>query len=178
MNTIGDLHNPLTEHQLGINRRHFFGKSATGVGVAALSSLLTSEATAAVSDPKTGLSSLPHLAPKAKRVIYLFQNGAPTHTDLFDYKPRQQKMHGQPVPPEYFAGKRFSTMTKDPTGKVMLAPVEPFHQHGQSGAWVSEFMPYTASIADELCCVKSMHTEAVNHAPGVSFFMTRSFPAG
>lgn len=172
MNSIGNLSNPIAEQQLGINRRHFFGKSATGIGAAALASLLGRDGAAAVSHPKTGLPGLPHIAPKAKRVIYLFQNGAPTHTDLFDYKPRQAKMHGQAVPPEYFAGKRFSTMTKDPTGKVMLAPVEPFHQHGQSGAWVSELMPYTASMADELCFVKSMHTEAVNHAPAISFFLS------
>ena len=172
MNTIGNLSNPIAEQQLGINRRHFFGKSATGIGGAALASLLGRENAVAVSDPGTGLPDLPHFAPKAKRVIYLCQNGAPTHTDLFDYKPRQAKMHGQAVPPEYFAGKRFSTMTKDPTGKVMLAPVEPFHQHGQSGAWVSELMPYTASMADELCFVKSMHTEAVNHAPAISFFLS------
>ena len=107
-------------------------------------------------------------------MIYLFQNGAPTHCDLFDYKPKLAELHGKPVPDEYFAGKRFSTMTGDPSGKLMLAPIEPFHQHGKSGAWVSELMPYTAKIADDLCFVKSMHTEAVNHAPGITFFLTGS----
>ncbi|MGB0578868.1 MAG: DUF1501 domain-containing protein, partial [Limisphaerales bacterium] len=157
--------------RLGINRRHFFGKSATGISVAALASMLQRDGLAAEAHPKTGLPDLPHFAPKAKRVIYLFQNGAPTHTDIFDYKPRQQKMHGEPVPDEYFAGKRFSTMTKDPTGKLMLSPIEPFRQYGQSGAWLSDLMPYTATIADDLCFVKSMHTEAVNHAPAISFFL-------
>jgi hypothetical protein len=115
---------------------------------------------------------LPHFAPRAKHVIYLFQNGAPTHVDLFDYKPALEKLHGQPVPESYFAGKRFSTMTGNPQGKVLLAPVEPFAQHGQSGAWVSKFLPHTAQIVDELCFVKSLHTEAVNHAPAISFFVS------
>ncbi|MEC9091671.1 MAG: DUF1501 domain-containing protein, partial [Planctomycetota bacterium] len=117
---------------------------------------------------------LPHQKPKAKNVIYLFMNGAPTHVDLFDYKPAIYKQHGNPVPESYFKGKRFSTMTGNPSGKVLLQPVEPFKQHGNSGAWVSNFMPYTAGIADDLCFVKSMYTEQVNHAPAVTFFLTGS----
>ena len=91
---------------------------------------------------------------------------------IFDYKPEIVAQHGKPVPEDYFKGKRFSTMTGDPTGKVMLQPVEPFKQRGQSGAWVSNFLPYTAAIADDLCFVKSMHTDAVNHAPAISFFVS------
>jgi hypothetical protein len=119
-----------------------------------------------------GLPGLPHFAPKAKRVIYLFQNGAPTHVELFDYKPRLRQLHGQPVPDSYVAGRRFSTMTGSPHGKLLLAPVEPFQQHGRCGAWVSRFLPHTAGIVDDLCFVKSMHTEAVNHAPAITFFLT------
>jgi hypothetical protein len=119
-----------------------------------------------------GLSGLPHFAPKAKRVIYLFQNGAPTHVDLFDYKPKIKEMHGKPVPEEYVGGKRFSTMTGSASGKLMLAPVEPFAQHGKCGAWVSNFLPHTARVVDELCFIKSMHTEQVNHAPAISFFLS------
>jgi hypothetical protein len=164
-----------------LSRREFFGRQACGLGTAALASLLAKDMRAneqsANSPPLRGarvggLPELPHFPPKAKRVIYLFQNGAPTHVDLFDYKPRLKELHGQPVPESFFAGKRFSTMTGNPTGKVMLAPVEPFKQHGESGAWVSEFLPHTAKIADQLCFVKSMHTEAVNHAPGITFFLT------
>ena len=166
-----DAPSPLTNHQLSVNRRHFFGKMATGIGGAALSSLLARDGMAA-DDGRSGLPDVPHYPPKAKRVIYLFQNGAPTHVDLYDYKPRLKEMHGKPVPDEYFAGKRFSTMTGDPSGKVMLQPVEPFKQHGQSGAWVSALMPHVSSIADELCFVKSMHTEAVNHAPAINFFLS------
>ncbi len=118
------------------------------------------------------MPGLPHFAPRAKHVIYLFQNGAPTHVDLFDWKPKLKQMHGQPLPEEYIGGRRFSTMTGNPQGKLMLAPVEPFAQHGQSGAWVSNFLPHTAKIVDQLCFVKSMHTDAVNHAPAISFLLS------
>ena len=167
--------NPITENQLMVNRRQFFGRSAMGIGSAALGSLLARDGQAAQAGGAFGgLGTLPHFAPKAKRVIYLFMNGAPTHTDLYDYKPLQQQLHGKPVPQEYVAGKRFSTMTGNPQGKLMLAPIEPFKQHGQSGAWVSNFMPHVAKAADDICFIKSMHTEQVNHAPAVSFFLSGS----
>src|SRR4051794_3328229 len=111
---------PRLEHARHITRREFFGRAACGLGTAALASLLPGQADA------RGLPGLPHFAPKAKRVIYLFQNGAPTHCDLFDYKPELQSRHGQPVPEAYFAGRRFSTMTGNPQGKLLLSPVEPF----------------------------------------------------
>ena len=165
---------PITENQLMVNRRQFFGRSATGIGTAALASLLTKDglATPQPGGAFGGLGTLPHFAPKAKRVIYLFMNGAPTHTDLFDYKPLQKQMHGQPVPQEYVAGKRFSTMTGNPKGKLMLGPIEPFKQHGQSGAWASNFVPHMAKAADDICFIKSMNTTQVNHAPAVSFFLS------
>ena len=162
--------NPITENQLTVNRRQFFGRSAVGIGAAALGSLLARDGLGAASPG--GLGMLPHFAPKAKRVVYLFMNGAPTHTDLFDYKPLQKTMHGQPVPQEFVAGKRFSTMTGNPKGKLMLAPIEPFKQHGQSGAWVSNFLPHIAKAVDDICFIKSMHTTQVNHAPAVSFFLS------
>jgi hypothetical protein len=163
---------PLVELQRHITRRELFGRAAVGIGSAALATLLASDGHAAAASPMKGLPGLPHFAPKAKRVIYLFHNGAPTHVDLFDYKPALKEQHGKPVPESFFAGKRFSTMTGSPAGKVLLSAVEPFAQHGQSGAWVSAFLPHTAKIADKLCFVKSMHTEAVNHAPAISFFLT------
>ena len=156
-----------------INRRQFFGRTATGIGAAALGDLLQQDGLAGQADGAFGgLGSLPHFAPKAKRVIYLFMNGAPTHTDLYDYKPLQQQLHGKPVPQDFVEGKRFSTMTGNPQGKLMLAPIEPFKQHGQSGAWVSNFMPHVGKAADDICFIKSMHTEQVNHAPAISFFMS------
>ena len=165
--------NPLTESQLMINRRQFFGRTATGIGAAALGSLFQQDGLAGqTGGAYGGLGSLPHFAPKAKRVIYLFMNGAPTHTDLYDYKPLQEQLHGKPVPQDFVEGKRFSTMTGNPQGKLMLAPIEPFKQHGQSGAWVSNFMPHVGKAADDICFIKSMHTEQVNHAPAISFFMS------
>jgi hypothetical protein len=164
---------PVLEHRLAINRREFFSRGVCTIGTAALASLLARDGFASADTSAVGgLPGLPHFAPKAKRVIYLFQNGGPTHVELFDYKPRLKEMHGQPVPEAYFAGKRFSTMTGSPTGKLMLAPVEPFAQHGQSGAWVSQFMPHTAAVVDDLCFIKSLHTDAVNHAPAISFFLS------
>jgi hypothetical protein len=168
---------PFVEQRRDVTRRQFFGRTGCGVGTAALAWLLGRDGLAADTSPAPGgrvggLRGLPHFAPKARRVIYLFQNGAPTHVDLFDYKPRLQKLHGQPVPESYVAGRRFSTMTGSPQGKLLLAPVEPFKQHGRCGAWVSNFMPHTASMVDDLCFIKSMHTEAVNHAPAITFFLT------
>jgi hypothetical protein len=168
--------NPLLENQLSMTRRQFFGRSATGVGVAALASLLGRDLQAGEAKPKRfgGLPSVPHFAPKAKRAIYLFMNGGPTHVDMFDWKPKLQELHGKPVPEEYLGGKRFSTMTGDPSGKQLLAPLEKFQQYGKSGAWVSDLMPHTAKIVDELCFIKSMHTGSINHAPGISFTLSGS----
>jgi hypothetical protein len=165
-------------------RRAFLADGTRGLGTAALAYLLSRDGLAGEANPPRtagepspparfgGLAELPHFAPRAKRVIYLFQNGGPTHVELFDYKPKLAEMHGRPLPDEYISGKRFSTMTGSAHGKLMLAPVEPFAQHGQSGAWVSNFLPHTAQIVDDLCFVKSMHTEQINHAPAISFFLS------
>src|SRR5437870_2354202 len=110
------------ENRLHVTRREFFGRGARGVGTAALAWLLGREAQAANSQAVLP----PHYRPKAKHIIYLMQNGAPTHADLFDYKPKLKEMHGKPIPAEFIAGKRFSTMTGNPAGKLVLAPVEPF----------------------------------------------------
>jgi len=174
---------PLTQHNALVTRRELFGQSAVGIGTAALASLLHADRLASGgeprrSEPQGGLPGLPHFAPKAKRVIYLFMNGGPTHVDLFDYKPKLKLLHGEPIPQDYVEGKRFSTMTGDPKGKVVLAPVEPFKQRGKCGAWVSELMPHTAKGVDDLCFIKSMHTEAVNHSPGITFMLTGSEMAG
>ncbi len=165
---------PLRENHLHVTRREFFGRTACGAGTAALACLLGRDGLAGQSSSTRvgGLPGLPHHAARAKHVIYLFQNGAPTHVELFDYKPKLGQLHGKPLPDSYAAGKRFSTMTGDPKGKLILAPVEPFRQHGQSGAWVSSFLPYTAAIADDLCFIKSMHTDAVNHAPAISLLLS------
>jgi hypothetical protein len=170
---------PIRERSLHLTRRELFGRSVCGVGTAALAWLLNRDGVALgaadVAGPGNrigGLNGLPHFPARAKHVIYLFQNGAPTHVELFDYKPELSRLHGTPAPEQAVAGKRFSTMTGNPQGKLLLGPIEPFRRHGQSGAWVSALMPYTASIADELCFIKSMHTDAVNHAPAISLLLS------
>ena len=158
---------PNAEARRLLTRRAFLEETGLGLGAAALWTLLDKDlrANAAPLHPA-------HFAPKARRVIYLFQNGGPTHVELFDGKATLAAMHGRPVPGSFIAGKRFSTMTGKPDGKLLLAPVEPFQQHGQSGATISAFLPHTASIADELCFIKSMHTDAVNHAPAISLLLS------
>ena len=162
---------PIRDQQFATNRRHFFGRAATGIGGAALAGLLKQDQLLAAPASETAAGA-PHFAPRAKRVIYLFQNGAPTHVDLFDYKPELANVHATPIPDSYLKGKRFSTMTGNASGKLMLKPVEPFRQHGKSGAWVSDLMPHTAGIADDLCFIKSMHTDSVNHAPAITFLLS------
>lgn len=167
--------NPFEELQTSVTRRHFFRKSALGIGTFALGSLLNPGLLAQrlFSGPE-----LPHFAPKAKRVIYLFQNGAPSHVDLFDYKPKLRAWHGRQIPDELINGKRFSTMTGKQVNRPVLSEITNFSQHGHSGAWVSDFLPQIGSIADDLCFVKSMYTEQVNHAPAITFFLTGAEMAG
>ncbi len=158
--------NPAQEYSALQTRRQFFSKGAMGLGGAALASMLPD-----------ALGELAHYAPKAKRVIYLFQSGAPSHVELFDHKPKLREMHGQSMPAEFLQGKRFSTMTKG-SDRFVLGSISDFKQHGESGAYVSNLMPHTASIADKLCFVKSMHTTQVNHAPATTFFLTGGERAG
>jgi hypothetical protein len=162
---------PAHERALLLSRRHFFGRTATGIGTAGLASLLARDASA-VPNRVGGLPALPHFAPKAKRVIYLFQNGAPTHVDLFDYKPELTKRKGEQIPDSVVKGARFSTMTGGQAVRPCLPNITKFAQHGKSGAWVSDFLPHTAGIADECCFVKSLYTTQVNHAPAICFFLT------
>ena len=170
---------PRDENRLQSTRRQLLTSSGTGLGIAALASLMGRDGGVRASEPSTadslgGLPELPHLPPKIKNVIYLFQNGGPTHVDTFDHKPKLSDLHGQPIPSGFVDGKRFSTMTGNASGKLMLAPVEPFRPYGNSGARVSDLMPFTGKIADKVCFVKSMHTDAVNHAPAISFLLSGS----
>lgn len=176
---------PLLEGKALFTRRQFFGRSAMGVGTAALASLLGRDAFGALGGASAtaprgvpGLPELPHFAPRAKRVIYLFQNGAPSHVDLYDYKPKLREWHGRQIPDELTGGKRFSTMTGNQTARPVLGEISNFAQHGKSGAWVSDFLPKIAGIADDLCFVKSMHTESVNHAPAINYFLSGAEMAG
>ncbi len=152
-----------------INRRALLGRGTAGLGALALSSLLDEQAWAG---PAAGVRV--QFAPKARRVIYLFQSGGPSQLDLFDYKPALQAQFGVDLPPTVRMGQRITGMT---SGQKTL-PVAPslfrFAQHGQSGTWVSELLPHTAKLVDELCVIRSMHTEAINHDPAVTFCQTGS----
>jgi hypothetical protein len=167
---------PLCERELLLTRRHFFGRASTGIGVAALASLLAG--TGHASPATGGLPGLPHFRPRARRVIYLFQSGAPSQIDLFDYKPKLNDLRASELPDSVRRGQRLTGMTAT-QDRFPIAPSRfPFARHGQSGAWLSELLPYTATVADELCLVKSMHTEAINHDPAVTFFQTGAQLAG
>lgn len=158
------------EFQRAITRRQLFGRSAGGLGLAALATLLTRDAGASPAAP--ALAGLPHFAPKAKRVIYLLMSGAPSQVDLFEHKPRLEKHRGEELPESVQMGQRLTTMTAGQAQKKILPAIAPVRQYGDSGAWVSDFLPMTARIADELCFIKSMHTEAINHAPAMTMFLT------
>jgi len=170
---------PIFDPRLLINRRHFFGR--VGLGATALSALLNEESLAASGKDASatgGLPGLPHFAPKAKRVIYLFQSGAPSQLDLFDYKPQLAERHGTDLPDSIRQGQRLTGMTAT-QDHFPIAPTRfAFAQHGRSGAWLSELMPHTARMADELCFIKTMHTEAINHDPAITFFQTGAQLAG
>ncbi len=156
--------NPWFERDLRISRRQFFAAGAQGIGVAALSSLLANDGYAqGLAQPKN-----------SKKVIVLWQGGAPSQVDLFDYKPQLEKHRLEELPASLREGKRLSTMTSEQGKYPVLPAIKPFKQYGESGMWLSELLPHTGSIADDICLVKSMHTEAVNHAPGVTFFLTGS----
>src|SRR6185503_11101914 len=169
--------NPLFERDLQITRRQFFGRGATGVGVAALAGLMGNDlfgANARVQKGLPALPGLPHFAPKAKRVVVLWQGGAPSQVDLFDYKPDLMKRRLEELPESVRAGTRLSTMTASQKKYPILPAIKPFKQYGKNGLWLSEMLPHIGSIADDICVVKTMRTEAVNHAPGVTLFMTGS----
>src|SRR5260221_709458 len=172
---------PFDESGLRLTRRHFFGRSSTGIGVAALASLFGKELRAEnAPGAKThgGLPGLPHFAPKAKRVIYLFQSGGPSQMELFDYKPRLTEFQGQDLPDSVRKGQRLTGMSATQSSFPIVPSKFRFAQHGASGAWISELLPHTAKIADDLTFIKSLHTEAINHDPAVTFLQTGSQLAG
>jgi hypothetical protein len=152
-----------------ISRRQFLTHSSTGIGATALASLLASDG--------LGTSGF-HFAPKAKRVIYLFQSGGPSQMDLFDPKPRMQAMFDQDLPNSVRRGQRVTTMTSRQDRFPIAPSMFDFAQHGTSGAWLSKLLPHTARIADKICFVKSMVTDAINHDPAITFFQTGSQIAG
>ncbi len=165
------MDNEFIKNRLHVTRRHFLGKMSLGLGSVALGSLL-------IPDLFTGKEGealpvgLPHFAPKAKRIIYLFQNGAPSQLESFDYKPLLSKMKGEELPASIRMGQRLTGMTSGQKKFPLVGSHFKFQQYGNSGAWVSELFPNTAKIVDELCFIKSMHTEAINHDPALTFMQT------
>jgi Protein of unknown function (DUF1501) len=167
------------ECELLQTRRQLFGLGAKGIGLAALAGLLRQDGLAFIPDgdsnrdSKTGgLAGLPHFAPKAKRVIFLHQSGAPSQVDLFDYKAALKKLHGSELPDSVRRGQRITGMTAGQSSLPCVNSRFKFAQHGQSGAWLSELLPHTARVVDEITIIKTMHTDAINHDPALTFIQT------
>lgn len=152
-----------------INRRAFLGKASAGVGAMALTALLQSDASAGATR-----ITRPHYAPKARRIIYLFQSGGPAQMELFDYKPGLRDRRGEDVPASIYPDERKTTMSSGQDHFPVAPSIYDFQQHGESGIWMSELLPHTAGIADELCVVKSVYTEAINHDPAITMLQTGS----
>ena len=161
------------EHQLNFNRRRFLSQLSMGVGGVALGSLLMPDLFNGKNDADANLSpGIPDFAPKAKRVIYMFQNGAPSQLESFDYKPKLTEMFGQELPASIRGEQRLTGMTANQSTFPLVGSFADFKQYGQSGAWISDLFPYTSKIVDDICIVRSMHTEAINHDPALTFFQT------
>lgn len=166
--------NPMDElnQQMPLSRRQMLSQAGLGMGAVALSQMLATESCQA-----SGILPALHHAPKAKRVIFLFQSGGPSQLDLYDHKPLLNEKHGTELPDEVRMGQRLTSMSGNQSSLPLAGSPFKFAQHGESGNSFSELLPHTASIADELCIVRSMHTEAINHGPGVTFMQTGSmFP--
>src|SRR5829696_6874761 len=159
------LPHPLAEALTWYTRRAFLGRT---VGAAALASLLGREAA----------GGEPHFPPRAKRVIYLFQSGAPSQLDLFDHKPKLKDLFAKELPDSIRRGQRLTGMTATQESFPVAPSKYKFERRGKSGAWVSDLMPHTAKVADELCFIKSLHTEAINHDPAITFAQTGAQLAG
>ncbi|MFT6620552.1 MAG: hypothetical protein ACJASX_003465 [Limisphaerales bacterium] len=172
---------PLTEYRMEQTRRQFLGTTGrVGIGAAALASL---GASASVVDGsglaknngpgyRSGLPGLGHFPAKAKRVIYLCQSGAPSQIDTFDYKPHLEKVNDEHLPDSVRGEQRLTGMTAGQATLPVAKSILPFNQHGKSGQWISDLLPHHHKIADDICIIKSMHTEAINHDPAITFFQT------
>lgn len=160
------------EHGLNFNRRRFLSRLSLGLGSVALGSLLIPDLFTGGMGDESLPPGIPDFAPKAKRVIYLFQNGAPSQLESFDYKPKLREMMGQELPASIRAGQRLTGMTANQASFPLVGSYYDFKQYGNSRAWISDLFPYTAKVVDDICIIKSMHTEAINHDPALTFFQT------
>ena len=165
---------PVVQFHRDLTRRQLFDQARNGVGAAALATLLGNTLTA--DDKRSammpGQPNLPHFRPQAKRAIYLFQSGGPSHIDLFDYKPQLKTAHGQPLPESIKGAQRVTGMTAGQKAFLTNAPISPFRPHGECGRWISDLLPHTATIVDDIAILKAVHTEAINHDPGITFINT------
>lgn len=156
-----------------ITRRHFFGRTAAGVGTAALASVLMQERLAAGNPAAANPENAKfHFRPTAKRVIYLFQSGGPSQLELFDDKPYVRTKHGSDLPDDVRMGQRLTGMTSGQRSFPVMGSKFRFAQHGQCGMSLSELLPHTAKVVDDICLIRSMHTEAINHDPAITFIQT------
>lgn len=151
------------------SRRELLARAGYGLGAAALAALCGGAASA-----EEGKRPFPNFAPKAKRVIFLFQSGGPSHLDLFDHKPELKSRFDQDIPPSIFGGQRVTGMVAQQSRFPIVPTRYNFRQHGQSGMWLSDLLPHTAKVADDICLIRSMHTEAINHDPAITFLQTGS----
>ncbi len=165
---------PITERSRQVTRRTLLRSGANGLGAMALGSMLGREALAG----EISARDVPHFAPKAKRVIYLFMNGAPSQIDLFDYHPKMRELHGIELPESIRQGQRLTTMTSGQSSFPCVAPMFDFQRYGEHQTWVSELLPYTARIVDKITLIKSMNTEAINHDPAITYINTGSQQQG
>lgn len=188
---MNELQRLLDDPGLRLNRRLFFSRTSLGLGSAALADLLADDRRAAAAEADRslpagreadwstrGILSAPHFPPKAKRVISLFMSGGPSQLDLFDYKPLLNRMNGRDLPESVRMGQRLTGMSANQATLPLAGSIFKFTQHGRSGAWVSELLPHTAAVADELCFLRAVYTEAINHDPAITFFQTGSQIAG
>ena len=169
----------ISESILAETRRQFFSRGARGLGTMALASLLQDDAAAAPANIATpGVAGLPHFAPTAKRAIYLHMVGAPPQIDLFDYKPGMKDWYDKDLPESIRRGQRLTTMTSGQSRFPIAPSIFKFNQHGKSGAWISELLPWTSKMADEMAIIRTMNTEAINHEPAITFIQTGQQVAG
>jgi Protein of unknown function (DUF1501) len=151
-------------------RREFLARTGLGLGGVALAELLRSDLHAG--GTPGGALAQPHFAPRAKRIIYLFMAGGPSQLETFDYKPLLNERSGQELPDSVRKGQRLTGMTGFQARLPLAGSIYKFARHGKAGAWVSELLPHTAKVVDELCFIRSMHTEHINHDPAITFFQT------
>ncbi|REK18097.1 MAG: DUF1501 domain-containing protein [Planctomycetota bacterium] len=172
---------PQEELRRLLTRRYFFGTAGSGIGAAALTSLLAADGFAAAPEDAQGAVAAkfeppaprgPDFAPRAKRVIYIFQSGGPAQLDMLEYKPRLRQLHGTDLPESVRGNQRLTSMTSDQPSFPVASSYFDFQQHGECGTWLSSLLPHTGRVVDDLCLINSMHTEAINHDNGITLLLT------